>query len=109
MKRTSDPSQEQRVNDNLINGLRLHAKRISKLPVVNISKKTKEVFWGSGRLPIAPYDRYLRLFLKVIERYPFNMKVQTQGKDNELTAFNVSHPALPSASILLTTFQNISR
>jgi hypothetical protein len=91
LKRSSDPSQERRVCGDVIYCLRLHAKRISKLPVVAVKIRAKKVFHGNGWLPIVPYDRYLRLFLKVIGRYPLDMKASVQPtEDNVKTTSDVS-------------------
>jgi hypothetical protein len=96
LKQSSDPSQERRHGGNFIHRLRLHANQTSKLPVFNCRTRTKKTFTGNGWLPIVPYDRYLRLFLKVTLRYPFK-KIEAK------TTFEVSHSQPPSVMASIST------
>jgi hypothetical protein len=90
LKQSSDPSQERRAFVKL-HSLVLQAERISRLVPFDSQKKTKRTFHGNGWLPIVPYDRFLRLFLKVVELYPPGMEVVMQrARDKAKMASHVS-------------------
>jgi hypothetical protein len=67
LKAAMDPSQERRQNPgHVVGSLHMQANNILRMQVIDRRDHTRNF----RELPLIPYNRYLRLFLDVIKRYP---------------------------------------